>query len=161
MCFQRHGSFVWDPMSADATKKFINHYSVISVEEGARRQEVMEADRLANEAAKLLEDTNVCELPQAQTDEKIEAVKEQNSNAEKNGATQAEGSKEETPANSGKSLPKQPSSKTSSKPTSPKKVPSRKTSVANGENISQKCKNGEGEPGTAGVENVATETGAT
>ena len=57
--FQRHGSFVWDQMSKERTNQFINHYSVITPEEGVHRQEVMEANRLANEAAKLLEDTNI------------------------------------------------------------------------------------------------------
>lgn len=56
---KRHGSFVWDQMSKEKTNQFINHYSVISPEEGVHRQEVMEANRLANEAAKLLEDTNI------------------------------------------------------------------------------------------------------
>lgn len=58
---QRHGSFVWDQMTPESTKKFIDHYSIISAEEGIHRQEVMEADRLASEAAKLLEDTNIVE----------------------------------------------------------------------------------------------------
>jgi len=70
--FQRHGAFVWDRMPADDTKKFINQYSVISAEEGIRRQEVMEADRLANIAANLLEDSTYVEPSQAELDTKFE-----------------------------------------------------------------------------------------
>ncbi|XP_045165895.2 uncharacterized protein LOC123529578 [Mercenaria mercenaria] len=56
---KRHGSFVWDQMSKQRAKQFVDHYSVISSEEGVHRQEIMEANRLATEAAKLLEDTNI------------------------------------------------------------------------------------------------------
>ena len=36
-------------MSDDASKKFVNHYNVISVEEGVRKQEQMQADKLGEE----------------------------------------------------------------------------------------------------------------
>ncbi|WAR19151.1 hypothetical protein MAR_000989 [Mya arenaria] len=54
---KRHGSFVWDQMSSEATKNFVDKYRVISAEEGARRQQISEAENLANEAANLLEST--------------------------------------------------------------------------------------------------------
>lgn len=136
-------------MPADATKKFINHYSVISAEEGARRQEAIEADKLASEAARLLEATNFTDPSDFLSDQNTGNVipdtctdmDKADNNVTKQGSPK--GSKKATPANSGKTSPKESPEKATSKPTSPKKVPSRKGSVTNGENTVQKCKDTE------------------
>lgn len=138
---KRHGSFVWDPMPAETTKKFINHYSVISAEEGARRQENIEADKLATEAANLLEGTNFEEPPQESIPVETQVMPEPEKvveTAEKQPSPK--GSKKSSPAQSGQVSPKQPSTrKNSCKPGSPKKASSRKGSVSNGQKSSEKC----------------------
>lgn len=89
---KRHGSFVWDQMSQEKTNKFIQHYSVITPEEGLMRQEQLEADKLATAAAKMLEET---------------AMKDTIQNAEATEIASPKASPKGSPKQSGQVSPKQ------------------------------------------------------
>lgn len=52
---KRQGSFVWNQMTPDASKKFIDHYKIISAEEGIVRQQQMEIEKNANNSTLLTE----------------------------------------------------------------------------------------------------------
>lgn len=120
---KRHGSFVWDQMTKENTKKFIDHYSVITPEEGVHRQEAMEAEKLANEAAKLLEDAHFGEPAPAD----VQFVPEENKE-------HVVLSNKVSAENSGPASPKNSGSKKNSRQSSPKKVSSKKASASNGNN---------------------------
>lgn len=86
------------------------------------RQEIIEAEKLANEAARLLEDANIggTALPEAQP------VPIEN---------QEPASTANMASNSGQTSPKNPESKRNSNQPSAKKVSSRKASASDGNNI--------------------------
>lgn len=133
-------------MSKETAKRFIDHYSVISAEEGARRQEAVEAEKLATEAAKLLEDTNIVEpsLTQNTVDNEIKQCQDdkglEKENAPIENQESGKRSKKGSPANSGKASPKEEVIKNASKPASPQKIPSRKGSASYGQELKEKCK---------------------
>lgn len=133
-------------MPKETAKRFIDHYSIISAEEGARRQEAVEAEKLATEAAKLLEDTNIVEpsLTQNTVDNEIKQCQDdmglEKENAPIENQKSGKGSKKGSPANSGKASPKEEVIKNAPKPASPQKIPSRKGSASNGQELKEKCK---------------------
>ncbi|KAL4238191.1 hypothetical protein ACF0H5_002903 [Mactra antiquata] len=126
---KRHGSFVWDQMTPENTKKFIDHYSIITAEEGASRQQAMEADKLATEAAKLLEGTDIketssCNQPKPCSADKKSSSPDIKPSSPLNTETQK---KSEKTSCSPKNSPAQ----------SPKKASSRKGSMTNGKNAAE------------------------
>lgn len=123
---KRHGSFVWDPMSKESTKKFIDHYSVISPEEGVRRQELLEADKLASEVAKALE---VACMEQTVPEPVTDAQSNQMPNQESPKA-----SNKGSPVNNGPASLADPNIQSQSAKAGSKKVSSRKSSISNGNN---------------------------
>ncbi|XP_052272205.1 uncharacterized protein LOC127872826 [Dreissena polymorpha] len=142
---KRQGSFVWDPMSAEASNKFINHYKVITAEEGIRQQEIREAEKMADEVTKLLEKSKVNEISTVAETACIQKVPEPTTTLssepavckpENHAPEEKKGSPVHsakiTQANSEQVSPKHPSSgkKPTSKPNSPKKVASRKNSAS-------------------------------
>ena len=86
-------------MSKDASKKFVNHYSVISAEEGARRQEQIQSEKFTVEPKKVIEhvetttgeinlDSNCCPVQKVNTitEESKPAVNPTTTSSPKNAA---------------------------------------------------------------------------
>jgi len=146
---------VWDPIGHEASQKLIQQYQVISAEEGLRRQELAQSPptQFLPEAAAAMQCAPEPSLPAEAVShgpgeatqgtgeviqehnhptkpQPVQDTVQENNNAERS----PKGSKKCSPTNSAQATPKQAGSRrNSSKPASPKKVSSRKSSVAGGQ----------------------------